>query len=68
MTLFGPIINRQNGFRERGLRFSAVVDFDLGVVHRRRKETEGKAKVVASVWVAKFVQFLAALAVLSRSI
>ena len=34
--------------------------------HRRRMETEGKAKVVASVWRAKFVQFLAALAVLSR--
>ena len=31
-------------------------------------ETEGKAKVVASVWGAKFVQFLAALAVLPRSI
>ena len=31
-------------------------------------ETEGKAKVVASVWGAKFVQFLAALAVLPRSV
>ena len=31
-------------------------------------ETEGKAKVIVSVWGAKFVQFLAALAVLSRSI
>ena len=38
------------------------------VVHRRRIETEGKAKVVASVWGAKFVQFLAALAVLYLSI
>ena len=36
--------------------------------HRRRMETEGKAKVVASVWGAKFAQFLASLAVLSRSI
>ena len=36
--------------------------------HRRRKETEGKAKVVTSVWGAKFVQFLAALAILSQSI
>ena len=36
--------------------------------HRRRMETEGKAKVVASVWWAKFVQFFAALAVLPRSI
>ena len=34
----------------------------------RRMEIEGRAKVVASVWVAKFVQFLAALAVLSQSI
>ena len=31
-------------------------------------ETEAKAKVVASVWGAKFVQFLAVLAVLLRSI
>ena len=36
--------------------------------HRRRIETKGKAKVVASVWGAKFVQFLTALAVLPRSI
>ena len=34
---------------------------------RRRMETEAKAKVVASVWGAKFLQFLAALAVLPRS-
>ena len=32
--------------------------------HRRRMETEAKAKVVASVWGAEFIQFLAALAVL----
>ena len=31
-------------------------------------EREAKAKVVASVWGADFVQFLAALAVLSRSV
>ena len=31
-------------------------------------EIEGKAKVDASVWKAKFVKFLAALAVLPRSI
>ena len=36
--------------------------------HRRRTETEGKAKVVASVWGAEFVQFLAVLAVLPQSI
>ena len=34
--------------------------------HRRRMETEAKAKVVASVWGAKLVQFHAALAVLPR--
>ena len=39
-----------------------------GSRHRRKMETEGKAKVVASVWGPKFVQFFAALAVLSRSI
>ena len=31
--------------------------------HRRRVETEAKAKVVASVWGAKFIKFLAALAI-----
>ena len=36
--------------------------------HSRTIELEDKAKVVASVWGAKFVQFLAALAVLPRSI
>ena len=36
--------------------------------HRRRMELKDKAKVVASVWGAKFVQFLAALAVLPWSI
>ena len=47
---------------------AARVDAMVYVGHRRRMETEGKAKVVASVWGAKFVQFLAALAVFSRSI
>ena len=32
-------------------------------MHRRRMEREAKAKVVASVWGAEFIQFLAALAV-----
>ena len=36
--------------------------------HRRRTETEGKSKVVVSVWGTKFFQFLAALIVLSWSI
>ena len=36
--------------------------------HRRRMETEAKAKVVANVCGAKFIQFLAALAVLPQSI
>ena len=31
--------------------------------HRRRIQTEAKAKVVVSVWGAEFIQFLAALAV-----
>ena len=31
--------------------------------YRRRMEREAKAKVVASVWGAEFIQFLAALAV-----
>ena len=35
---------------------------------RRRMEREAKTKVVASVWGTKFVQFLATLAVLPRSI
>ena len=40
----------------------------VGPSHRRRIKTEEKAKIVAAVWGAKFVQFLAALAVLPRSI
>ena len=36
--------------------------------HRRRIETEGKAKVVPSVWGAEFVQFLSELAILPQSI
>ena len=42
--------------------------FRVGQGHRRRMETEAKTKVVASVWGAKFIPFLAALAVLPRSI
>ena len=40
----------------------------VGQRHRRRMEREVKAKVVASVLGADFEQFLAALAVLPRSI
>ena len=36
--------------------------------HRRRMETEAMVKVVASVWGTEFIQFLAALAILTRSI
>ena len=36
--------------------------------HRRRIKTEEKAKVVASLWGAEFIQFLAALAILPRKI
>ena len=36
--------------------------------HRRRIQTEEKAKVVASVWGVKCIQFLVALAVLPRMI
>ena len=36
--------------------------------HRRRMELEDMAKVVASVWVAKFVHFIAALTVLPQFI
>ena len=36
--------------------------------HRRWIETEGKAKVIASVWGADFVRFLAALVVLPQSV
>ena len=32
--------------------------------HRRRMEREAKEKVIAYVWGAKFIEFLAALAVL----
>ena len=36
--------------------------------HRGRIKTEGKAKVVASVWGEEFIQIFAALPVLSRTI
>ena len=36
--------------------------------HRRRIELEDKAKVVPSVWGTEFVQFLAGLADMTRSI
>ena len=38
------------------------------ISHRRRMGREAKVKVIASVWEAEFVQFLAALAVLPRTI
>ena len=42
--------------------------FQLSSFHRRRMETEAKAKVVSSVWGADFIQFLAALTIFPRSI
>ena len=39
-----------------------------GPGHRRKKKIEAKAKVVASVWGTEFIKFLAALAVLPRTI
>ena len=44
-----------------------VTSAQLRTQHRRRMGTEEKAKVVASVWGTEFVQFLATLAVLPRS-
>ena len=38
--------------------------FVITNVHRRRINTEGKAKGVAAVWGAEFIQFLASLAIL----
>ena len=38
------------------------------ILHRRRINTYEKAKVVASVWGEELIQFLAALAVLPRTI
>ena len=32
-------------------------------MHRRRIYTEGKAKVIAAIWVTEFIQFLVALAI-----
>ena len=44
------------------------LSFFLVSKHRRRMETEAKAKVVAPVWGTEFIQFLAAQAILPRSI
>ena len=49
-------------YKTQGHFISLPVSFD----HRRRMEREGKAKVVASIWGANCVQFLAMLAVLPR--
>ena len=46
----------------------AVFDVAVCASHRRWIKLKDKAKVVAFIWVAKFVQFLAALAVLLQSI
>ena len=39
-----------------------------GINHRRRINTEEKAKVIATVWEAAFIQFLVALAILPGEI
>ena len=44
-----------------------IVTLQMCIDHRRRMEREAKAKVVASVWGADFVQFLATLADLPQS-
>ena len=58
---------QDSGFRN----FVAFCMQSFGIMssdHRRRMETEAKAKVVANVCGAKFIQFLAALAVLPQLI
>ena len=40
----------------------------LDFVHIRRINTEEKAKVIAAVWGAEFIRFLAELAILPRRI
>ena len=47
---------------------SCFQDCILYLLHRRRIDTDAKAKVVASVWGAEFIQFLAAQACLLQSI
>ena len=51
--------------------FTAIINFKQyykSDQHRRRIKTEEKANVVTSVWGKEFIQFLAALAVLTRTI
>ena len=43
-----------------------VINNTFLYVHRRRLETEAKAKVIASVWGTEFMQFLAALAIVHK--
>ena len=67
-------VNYSIVLRLAGATLVQIASIHIGLVngvsadHRRRMETEAKAKFVASVWGAKFIQFLAALAVLTRSI
>ena len=45
-----------------------LADAGSKLTHRRKMKTEEKVKVVASVWGEEFINFLAALAVLPRTI
>ena len=56
------------GMGKEGVRSGEKGSEGEGGERRRRIETKGKAKVVVSVWGAEIVQFLAALAILPRSI
>ena len=64
-----PSVSVTNRFPSLKIRKNIRIRFERHPAdHSRRMETEAKAKDVASVWGAKFIHFLAAIAVLPRSI
>ena len=49
--------------------FSVGLELNVEILHRGRRKTKENTKVVATVWGAElFIQFLAALAILPRTI
>ena len=50
-------------------KFDRLAEQGMAFIHRRRRiKTEETAKVLAFVWGEEFIQFLAALAILPRTI
>ena len=67
-SVFFSLFNLVHALLQTSLVWLGYPDHYIGKKHRRRINTEEKAKVVAAVWGTEFIQFLAAQAVLPRAI